>query len=345
MTDPSELFGRAFEALDAEDFDAVTELLEAAREAGVDASDARLRFFELMSGWLSEDLDEDRAGELFEQALALLEDAVDLEDPRDAALVTINVAEIVAFSGDVDEAEHALRALSERGDLDDETAGDARLAWARVLLDDQDDPEEALAVLEGASDSLLEDSAYASLLAAVYMELDRGDEAVELLEDALEREDETELRYQLGVILRVLDQPDAALDQLLEVRRRDLDSHEIDLDAEIDGDEAVDLQRYLEDLLETLPDAVLKSVATAAIRVERWPSEAAVREGCDPRTALAFEGEPETDDDDGRVDALVIYRDALITAIEHDDEIIDTFAVCLAEEFDRFFDFELIPGM
>ena len=224
-------------------------------------------------------------------------------------------------------------------------AGDARLAWASLVFEAQEDPAEALAILDEASDELRERSTYASLRAALYMELDRDDEAVELLEQALARDDETELHYQLGIVLRDLDRGEEAVEHLLTVRRRDIDENEVDAAAPVDADEAKDLRRSLEELLETLPDPVLKAVATASIRVERWPSEDAVREGCDPRAALAFEGVVDSDDADGHVDSLVIYRDVLIGAIDFDDDIVEVFAICLAEELDRFFDLELIPGM
>jgi tetratricopeptide (TPR) repeat protein len=343
MTKLVNIFERAYAALEAEDIDGVQAAMAAAVDAGADEEDPRLRYLLFMTGWLDEDLSETELEELFVSINGLLEAAVTLEDPSEAARVALDIADILISVGEIDEAEHALRALSERADLSPESDSEARLLRAQVLLDHQEDPEEALAVLEGVHPSLHEDLGYVSLRAAVLVDLDRFSEGVELLKQALARDDDTELRYQLGTILREADQP-GALEHLLMVRERDLAAHEVDLADPVPADEAEDLRRHLEDVLETLPDPVLNRVASAAIRVERWVNEAAVRDGCDPRTALVFEGKPATDGGDGQVDAVVLFRDAIIALIEEDDAIIDAITLSLVEEFDRFFDLELIPG-
>jgi tetratricopeptide (TPR) repeat protein len=343
MTKLVNIFERAYAALEAEDIDGVQAAMAAAVDAGADEDDPRLRYLLFMTGWLDEDLSETELEELFASTNGLLEAAVALEDPTEAARIALDIADILISIGDIDEAEHALRALSERGDLTAETDSEARLLRAQVLLDHQEDPEEALMVLDGVHPSLHEDLGYVSLRAAVLVDLDRGSEGIDLLKQALARTDDTELRYQLGTILRDTEQP-GALEHLLMVRERDIATHEVDLADLVPTDEAEDLRRHLEDVLDTLPDPVLNRVASAAIRVERWVSEAAVREGCDPRTALAFEGKPATDDDEGQVDAVVLFRDAIISMIDDDDAIIDVITLSLVEEFDRFFDLELIPG-
>ncbi|PRQ08417.1 hypothetical protein [Enhygromyxa salina] len=345
MTKLASIFARAYDALEAEDLDGVQAAMASAVDAGADEDDARLRYLHFMTGWLDEDASETELEELFGSTDGLLEAAVALQDPSEAARITLDISDILISIGDIDDAEHALRALSEREDLSSEADSEARLLRAQVLLDHQEDAEEALTVLDGVHPSLHEDPGYVSLRAAVLVDLERGAEGVELLERSLEREDDTELRYQLGSILREADDLDGALEHLLEVRKRDLATHDVDLDDPVPADEAEDLRRHLEDVLDTLPDPVINRVAAAAIRVERWVGEAGVREGCDPRTALAFEGRPATEDDDGQVDALVLFRDAIIALIEDDDAIIDVIALSLVEEFDRFFDLELIPGM
>ena len=101
----------------------------------------------------------------------------------------------------------------------------------------------------------------------------------------------------------------------------------------------------VEEVLESLPDPLITKVAQAQIRVERWAPESAIRAGSDPRAPLAFEGK--LSDDDGHeshVDAIVVYRDAIVAWIEDDDEILDVIADGLAEEFHRYFNDELIPG-
>ena len=344
MTAVSELFDQAMGFFERGELEGVLGVLAKLQKVA-DASDARLRFLELMVASEEDDEFDEDPEALLEVGRALLDDATTIGEPRHALFVVLELGGLLAAAGEVDDVEHAMRALAEREDLDEESAGDARLAWASLVFEAQEDPAEALAILDEASDELRERSTYASLRAALYMELDRDDEAVELLEQALARDDETELHYQLGIVLRDLDRGEEAVEHLLTVRRRDLDDNEVDAGAPVDADEAKDLRRSLEELLETLPDPVLKAVATASIRVERWPSEDAVREGCDPRAALAFEGVVDSDDADGHVDSLVIYRDVLIGAIDFDDDIVEVFAICLAEELDRFFDLELIPGM
>lgn len=345
MTKLASIFGRAYVALEAEDIDGVqVEMVEAVK-AGAKDDDARLRYLEFMTGWLDEDASETELEQLFANTDGLLEAAVALEDPSEAARIALDIADILISIGDIDDAEHALRGLSERGDLSSEADSEARLLRAQVLLDHQEDAEEALSVLDGVHASLHEDSGYVSLRAAVLIDLGRPPEGIELLEQAIAREDDIELRYQLGTILRESGNNEGALVHLLAVRERDLATHEVDLDEAVPADEADDLRRHLEDVLDTLPEPVINRVAAAAIRVERWVSEAGVRSGCDPRTTLAFEGRPATDGDEGQVDGLVLFRDAIIALIEDDDAIIDVVALSLVEEFDRFFDLELIPGV
>jgi tetratricopeptide (TPR) repeat protein len=345
MTKLASIFGRAYAALEAEDIDGVQLQMVAAVEAGADEDDTRLRYLHFMTGWLDEDASETELEELFAATNGLLDAAVVLEDPVEAARIALDIADIMISIGDIDDAEHALRVLSERGDLSSETDSEARLLRAQVLLDHQEDPEEALTVLDGVHASLHEDSGYVSLRAAVLVDLERAPEGIELLEQAISRDDDTELRYQLGSILREAEDHERALEHLLLVRKRDIATHEVEVDEAVPADEADDLRRHLEEVLDTLPDPVINRVAAAAIRVERWVSEAAVRAGCDPRTAVAFEGRPSDDDGDGQIDALVIFRDAIVALIDNDDAIIDVIALGLVEEFDRFFDLELIPGM
>ncbi|PRQ04891.1 hypothetical protein ENSA5_04690 [Enhygromyxa salina] len=347
MTKLASIFGRGYAALEAEDLDSVQAAMAAAIEGGADENDARLRYLEFMSGWLDEGTTEEDIQELFDGAGDLLDSALELGDAVEAARIVLDLADILVSLGDADDAEQALQALSERDDLSPEAASEARLLRAQVLLDFHQDAEEALVALDGVHPGLHEDGGYVSLRAAVLAELERVDEAVELLEQAIARDDDTELRYQLGIMLREAGTHEAALDQLLTVRARDLATHEVDAARPVPADEAEDLRRHLEDMLDTLPEPVINRVAAAAIRVERWPSEAAVRDGCDPRTALAFEGQPagDGDDDEGQVDALVLYRDAIVAQIESDEEIVEALALGLVEEFDRYFDLELIPGM
>ena len=346
MTKLEGIYAQGFEALEAGELTGVTASIEAAREAGANTGDARIAYLEFMSVWLDESADEERMDTAFSTAEDILEQGVTLQPPDHAARVVLDIADIMLAFGSVDEAEHALRVLSERTDLSPEAGAEARLLRAQILLDHHEDAEEALVQLDEVDPSLHADTGYISVRAAVLGDLDRLDEAMSLLEQAVAADEtDTELHYQLGVMMRAAERFEDALVHLLTVRRQDLITYEVDEAAAVPPDEAQDLQRRLEDVLDTLPDPVIKRLGSAAIRVERWASEAAVKAGCDPRTSLCFEGQPDSDtEDDGHVDAVVIYRDAIIAQIEEDDEIIDALAVGLVEEFDRFFDLELIPG-
>jgi tetratricopeptide (TPR) repeat protein len=353
------VFARGYAALEAEDLDGIQAAIAAAVEHGVDEDDPRLRYLEFMSGWLDESALEHELDDLFAGTGDLLDGAVRLKDVAEAARIVLDISDILIELGDIDEAEHALRSLTERKDLDPRAGGEARLLRAQVLLDYHEDPEEALALLDEVPALLHEDGGYIGLRAAVLLELDREADAIALLEREIERTDDTELRYQLGMVLRGAGHHEASVEQLLIVRERDIVSHEVDLDARIPPDEAADLRRQLEDVLDTLPEPVLNRLATASIRVERWASEAVVRSGCDPRTALAFEGRPaslggpralgggeaQDQDDEGHIDAMIIYRDAIVAQIEVDEQIIDVLALSLVDESDRFFDLELFPGV
>lgn len=344
MTTPASIFARAYEALGSEDFATVHAAMENAVKAGVSEDDPRYRYLQFMIGWLDESASEEQLAALLENSGALIDDAVALADSSEAARITLDLADLLAQYGELDDVEHALRTLLERSDISPEADGEARMLRATILLDAHDDPEEALAILDGAHPSLHADADYVGLRAAVLADLERGEEAIELLRSTIGNPYDTELRYQLGFVLRENDRDDEALEHMLEVRRRDLAEHAVELDSPVASEEVEDLRRRMEDVLDTLPDAVMARIAAATIRVERWPSEAVVRAGADPRTVVAFEGEPASDDQEGLVSALIIYRDALIAHIEDDEEIADALALALVEEVDRFFDLELVAG-
>jgi tetratricopeptide (TPR) repeat protein len=340
-----DIFEKGYAALEAEDLDGVRAAMQAAVKSGVEEDDPRLRYLEFMSAWLDEASSEDELDEVFGGATDLLDRAGRLESSAEAARIVLDLADILIDIDEVDEAEHALRSLTERGDLEARPAGEARLLRAQVLLDKYEDPEEALALLDEVDASFAEDVGYVSLRAAVLLELDREADAIELLEREVARGGDVELRYQLGMVLRGAGQHDKAIEQLLVVREQDIARHDVDVDARLPPDEVSDLRRQLEDVLDTLPEPVLNRLATASIRVERWASEAAVRAGCDPRAALVFEGQPAGEDGEGKVDAIVIYRDSIVAQIQVDDEIAEQLAFSLVDETDRFFDLELFPGV
>jgi thioredoxin-like negative regulator of GroEL len=344
-TDVSSIFAQAYAALESENLDGVRAAMDQAVDAGADNDDVRLGYLRFMSAWLDEESTEERLEELFSTTSALLEGALALSNGAEAARITLDLSDLLAQAGEFDDAEHALRSLSERDDVGPESRGAACLLRATILLDHHEDPDEALAILETVPVELREDPGYLSLHAATLLDLDRPDQAVELLEAALDKTDDVEIRYQLGVALRDVGRGEESTKHLLEVRRRDLANYEVDPSVAVDDDEVEDLRRRVEDVLDTLPDPVIAKVASAPIRVERWASEDAVRGGTDPRAPVGFIGQVGDDDSESSIEALVVYRDAIVAQIDDDDEIADVIALGLVEEFDRFFDLELIPGM
>lgn len=344
MTTAPNIFARALENLENEDLAGLRAALDEAVAAGIDENDPQFGHLRFMAAWIDESTSEDDIEQLLAGAGELLTNALALVDGADVARIVLDVSDALAQVGEFDEAELALRSLAEREDVSPEALGAASMIRAQILLDHQEDPEEALAVLEDAPTVVQQEPGYLSLRALILLDLDRGDEAVELLEQALKRDDAVELRYQLGLALRDLERENEAIEHLLEVRRRDLAEYEIDQSDPVSGDEVEDLRRRVEDVLDTLPEPVIARVASAAIRVERWATEAAIRAGADPRAALAFVGAP-GDDGEPRVEAIVVYRDAIVAQINDDEEIFDIITLGLVEEFGRFFDLELIPGV
>lgn len=345
MTKLGDIFAKGVAALEAEQLEGIREASAAMAKEGA-KDDLRRRYLDFMAVWLDMEAGDDDFEAALADAESLLEQAIELDDPADAARIVLDVADIPLNLGELEEPEHALRQLSARSDLDTKPRSEARLLRAQLALDHFEDPEEALALLDAVDDSFHTDLGYISLRAAVLADLERGEQAIELLEASLAADDDVELRYQLGIMLREHGREDAAREQLLTVRRRDLVAYEVDESAPVDAGEARDLERYLEDVLDSLPNPVLERVGSTAIRVERWASEGAVTGGCDPRNSLRFEGQPDSDEaDDGHVDAIVIHRDAVVALIDDDAEIIDALTLGLVEEFDRFFGLELIPGV
>ncbi|WP_086001847.1 tetratricopeptide repeat protein [Plesiocystis pacifica] len=329
-------------ALEQGDFEGAQRLLEAAATGGANMEDPRLLHLGALLAWAGGDIDE--AVSSFERALA----AKPVE-PR----LYVDAGELYADMMNFDDAEDVLRTALEREDLElnKEDRAEVLLLLAQTRLAHLDaDPEEALELLDQIDPSLHTDPAWVSVRAAALAGLGRAEEGEGLLAGAVERETDpeagAELLYQLGLAQRATGKVDAAVESWLALRRRDLAQLEVDADAELEADERDDLQRQLEDVLESLPDPVLKLVATAPIRVERWVSEAMIRGGYDPRSAVIFEGRPSTDDAAAELQGIVLFRDMIVAEIDSDEEIADAIVESLVNELDRFFDIEgLVPGV
>jgi tetratricopeptide (TPR) repeat protein len=331
-TDVAAIFEKAFAALEDGETEQATNLLEEAMRAGVAVDDPRYLHLQGLIAWSEGDIDD---------AAMLLEQAVDAgpDDPR----IYLDAGELLADLEELDAAENVFRRLLERTDLSVETTGEALMLLAQVRLDHTDsDPEEALELLDKVDASLQQDPAYISLRAATLLNKGDVDAALQLLEQAIAREDDVELRYQLGLACRAHGREEQALAALLAVREHDLREVGGDSDLPIPSDEIEDLRRRTEDVIDTLPDPILGLVASASIRVQRWIDEAHVRAGIDPRSAIAFDGTPATAEGagDGELLGIVVFRDVLVDQIDDDDDIADALALGVLEELTRFFKLE-----
>ena len=65
-----------------------------------------------------------------------------------------------------------------------------------------------------------------------------------------------------------------------------------------------------------------------------------VGKGADPRSVVTFLGRPKTDDDDARLEGIVIMRDFLLDEINDDDDIPELMIVSIIDELRRFFRLE-----
>jgi tetratricopeptide (TPR) repeat protein len=331
-TNVAAIFERAFAALEDGETEQATASLEAAKQAGVAVDDPRYLHLQGLIAWAEGEIDD---------AATLLEQAVDA-GPEDARIY-LDAGELLADLDELDAAENVFRRLLDRDDLSIETAAEARMLLAQVRLDHFDsDPEEALELLDEVDASLRDDPGYVSLRAAALLQKGDVDQGIALLEQAIAREDDVELRYQLGLACRAHGREAQGLAALLAVREHDLRESGGDSTTPIPADEVEDLRRRTEDVIDTLPDPILALVASTAIRVQRWIDEAHVRAGVDPRSAVAFEGKPASKEDagDGELTGIVVFRDVLVDQIDDDDDIADALALGVLEELTRFFKLE-----
>ena len=330
--DVAAIFEQAFAALEDGETEQATASLEAVKKAGVAIDDPRYLHLQGLIAWAEGEVDD---------AAMLLEQAVDA-GPSDSRIY-LDAGELLADLDELDAAEGVFRRLLAREDLAVETRGEALMLLAQVRLDHFDsDPEEALELLDQVDATLQQEPSYISLRSAALLHKGDVDQAIALLEQALEREDDVEIRYQLGLACRGHGREEQGTAALLLVREHDLRESGGDSTTPIPNDEIEDLRRRTEDVIDTLPDPILTLVAAGPIRVQRWIDEVHVRAGVDPRSAVAFEGTPTSKEDsgDGVLSGIVVFRDVLVDQIDDDDDIADALALGLLEELSRFFKLE-----
>ena len=269
-----------------------------------------------------------------ERATGFLQQATD-QDPKRAD-IHIDCARCLHLMGDDGLAEEQVRAALALPELDASSEGDARVLLSRIRLED-DDPDEALEVLEGVPEALKEQALYLSALADVLVELQRTDEALDLLARAVAAEPgDPDYHYQRGLTQQATGDLEGGTASMVRV---------LQLETELRGtssaptfQEVQVLRGQLEEAMEELPDPILGLVANAPITVQTAATEEQVRAGADPRAPVFFVGRPKTEGQEAELTGIVVARDVLVDEIEDEDEISETLLVALVEEITDFFE-------
>jgi len=287
-----------------------------------------------------------------DNAAGYLMQAVDLGGAHPE--VYLDCAECLFIHGDdLDEAEAVVRALLDHKSIaeDDPSRDEAKLLLAQIRLDD-DDTEEALELLDQVQPKMKEHPAYLSTYGAVMMALGRNEEAVKSLEAAvLAAPEDPDFHYQLGLTREAAGDREGSAEAMLHVLELDTaiskadaaadadDEDEVEeLDQELSDEAKAELIRTFEEVLEEVPDPVLKRIAHAPVSVQRRATAEQVRGGVNPRSAVAFVGTPKSGDTPGELARIVIIHDLLLAMIDEDEEIPEVFVIGIIDELRRFFD-------
>lgn len=328
VSDVDELIDRGLDAVEAEDFDAAERIVD---EAGGIAGENHVRVLHLQGvlAWAQGDL---------EHATGFLMQAVDLAPDRFE--IYFDAAECLYLCEERSESEAAVRAGLALKGIGELQQAEARRLLAYVRLDD-DDPEEALEVLEQIADSLKDHPVYLAARAAALTDAGRVEEAVPLLEKAVEAEPEDAgCVYQLAAAYEESGAPDKAVQQMLKV---------LALDTEAAGgveapspSDVQTLRTLMEDVLEELPDPLLKLLASAPIQVQARATSAQVERGIDPRAAVFFEGTRADRGTDAALERVVLAKDVIIDEVDDDEEIPAMLLFGVAEQIQEFFGKEVV---
>lgn len=324
-TELGETIDRGLAAVEADDLEAAEEALaEASKIAG--ENHVRVLHLAGMHAWADGDV---------ERAAGFLMQAVDLGPDR--ADIYLDCAECLFANGEeLDEAEASVRIALKLPGIPERLAEEARLLLAQIRLAD-DDTEEALVILDEISGDLSSHPAYLSTKGAALLAAGRFPDAIEQLERAVELEPEDpDFAYQLGITHQAAG--DEAGCRAAMVRVLELDSKASGEGLDPPGyAEVQELRSKLEDIMEELPDAILRLVAHVPIKVQQRATEEQVRTGVDPRSPVAFLGAPQCDDADAELEGIVILRDLLVEEAEDEEEIPLALFYGMLEELRRFF--------
>ena len=269
-------------------------------------------------------------------AIGYLMQATDMNPDRPE--IYLDCAEALLLAGeDLAEAESIVRAALALPKLTLRQAGEAHLTLAQIRLEG-DDIDGAMAELDAVGAELRDHPAYMSTRAAALLADDRVDEALESIRRAVEHDPEDpDFQYQFALTARAAGKVDEARDAM--VRVAELDQGEAPA-RPLEDAEVQDLRARLEDVLEDLPDPILRLVASVPVEVQACATLDQVRGGLDPRSIVAFVGRPELDDQPAQLERLVVMRDLLLDEVGDDDEIPRVLFYALMEELRIFFRYE-----
>ncbi|MCA9713968.1 MAG: tetratricopeptide repeat protein [Myxococcales bacterium] len=273
-----------------------------------------------------------------ENAAGYLQQAVDLDSNR--AEIYLDCAECLAASGnDLQEAEAVLRTLLARDDVDAEAVDQGKLLLAQIRLDD-DDTDEALEILSSISPERQEDPVYLSTRALVLEANGQTEAALTALEQAIVADPgDPDLHYQLGLVRESNGDLEGARTAMLRVL--ELDTDNAGEREPMDPREADALRaQFEEEVLTEVPEPVLDRIASAPIIVQERPTAAQVADGINPRTYVTFLGQPKTDEQEPRLDRIIIMRDLLLDELDDDDDVVPLLFVGLLDEMRAFFRME-----
>ncbi len=323
VSSPDELVERGLAADEDGDVELAERILD---EAGRRLGENHPRVLHLAGrvAWAHGDID---------RATGFLQQATDHKPERPD--IYIDCARCLHIVGDDSHAEEQVRAALSLPGLDDKLEGDARVLLSQIRLED-DDAEEALEVLEGVPASLKDHALYLATKADVLVELERTEEALELLARAVEAEpDDPDYHYQRGLTQQSVGDVEGGAASMLRV---------LELETALRGtspaptfQESQALRGQLEEAMEELPDPILGLVANAPITVQAAATADQVRAGADPRSPVFFVGRPKLEGREAELGGIVIARDVLVDEVEDEDEIAEALLVALVEEITDFF--------